>query len=231
MPAGYPGPLDLKPLRGRADELWARLKDRAVAFWSVAVDTGEEFQGWSFCEKVCELSVREASRDLQRAKALARLAVKIAGTGDRAGLVAEPGARLRAAHLANILRVAGHLKAADALLEKAKKLWEAGADPTGCSIRDGCSSLEAALRRDQRQFDRTLALLEQAVQVSRYPERAMIMKGFTLEVMGEYEQAIGALLEASRWSSVGRCSTLGTSSRLNLANSSSIVVATPKPRV
>lgn len=197
VPAGYPGALDLKPLRRRADELWARLKDRAVELWSVAVEAGEEFQSWSFCEKVCELSVREASRDLERATALARLAVKIAERVQGPDWWRDRVLGYALAHRANILRVAGHLKAAEGLLEKAKKLWETGADPDGVLDPGRLLDLEAALCRDQRQFARALACLEEAVKVSRYPERAMIMKGFTLEVMGEYEQAIKALLEAA----------------------------------
>lgn len=196
VPAGYPGALDLKPLRRRADELWARLKDRTVAFWSVAVEAGEEFQSWSFCEKVCELSVREASRDLRRATALARLAVKIA---ERVQGPEWWQSRVRGyalAHRANILRVAGHLKSAEALLEQAKKLWEAGADPDGVLDPERLLHFEAALRRDQRLFAEALFLLDRIPAGSRYHGRALVSKGFTLEVMGEYEQAIEALLQA-----------------------------------
>lgn len=218
VPAGYPGALDLKPLRRRSDELWARLKVRAEAFWSVAVEAGEEFQSWSFCEKVCELSVREASRELERAKALARLAVKIAERVQGPDWWQSRVRGYALAHWANILRVAGHLKAADALLEKAKTLWEAGADPDGVLDPGRLLDLEAALRRDQRQFDRALACLEEAVKVSRYPERAMIMKGFTLEVMGDYERAIEALLEAIPLVERQTDPRLWNILRLNLAN-------------
>jgi tetratricopeptide (TPR) repeat protein len=196
VPAGYPGALDLKPLRRRADELWARLKNRAAAFWSVVVEAGEEYQSWSFCEKVCELSIREASRELERAKALARLAVKIA---ERVQGPEWWQSRVRGyalAHLANILRVAGHLKAADALLERAKRLWEAGADPDGVLDAERLLHFEAALRRDQRRFDEALSLLDQVPAGSRYRGRALVSRGFTLEVMGEYEQAIETLLRA-----------------------------------
>ena len=196
VPAGYPGALDLKPLRRRADELWSRLKDRAVELWSVAVEAGEEFQSWSFCEKVCELSVREASRELQRATTLARLAVKIAErvTGPEWWRNRVRGYAL--AHRANILRVAGHLKAAEALLEKAKKLWEAGADPDGVLDPERLLHFEAALCRDQRRFDEALSLLDQIPAESQYHGRALVNKGFTLEIMGEYEGAIEALLQA-----------------------------------
>jgi len=196
VPAGYPGALDVKPLRRRAEELWARLKDRSTKLWPAAVEAGEEYQGWSFCEKVCELSVREASRNLKRAIALARLAVKIAEKVQGPQWWRDRVRGYATAHLANVLRVAGHLKAADTLLDEAKRLWDAGSDPDGVLDPGRLLDLEAALRRDQRRFDEALARLEEAVQVSRYPERALIMKGFTLEVMGEYDQAIKALFQA-----------------------------------
>jgi len=56
--------------------------------------------------------------------------------------------------------------------------------------------LEASLRRDQRRFDEALRLLAEAETVGRSPERVLIKKGFTLEVMGEYERAVQVLREA-----------------------------------
>src|SRR6185295_4574146 len=49
---------------------------------------------------------------------------------------------------------------------------------------------------DQRRFDEALALLDEVAAVGRCPERALINKGFTLEVMGEYERAVQTLLRA-----------------------------------
>ncbi len=56
--------------------------------------------------------------------------------------------------------------------------------------------LEASLRRDQRRFGEALALLAEALAVGRSPARVLVKKGFTLEVMGEYERSLEALLEA-----------------------------------
>src|SRR5258706_12989336 len=56
--------------------------------------------------------------------------------------------------------------------------------------------LEASLLRDQRRFDEALARLDEAIVVGRSPERALIQKGFTLEVMGDYERAIETLVRA-----------------------------------
>jgi tetratricopeptide (TPR) repeat protein len=56
--------------------------------------------------------------------------------------------------------------------------------------------LEASLRRAQRRFEEALDLLDRARVVSRCPGKILINKGFTLEVMGEYERAIETLHEA-----------------------------------
>ena len=57
--------------------------------------------------------------------------------------------------------------------------------------------LEASLRRAQRRLPEALALLDEAAAVGRRPERALLKKGYTFEVMGEYEQAVETLLRAA----------------------------------
>src|SRR6185295_14625491 len=66
-------------VRHRASELRERLEDLTVKTRSVAGPETEELQRWLLCEAVCVQSVREASRDLGSAAALARLAREIAG--------------------------------------------------------------------------------------------------------------------------------------------------------
>jgi tetratricopeptide (TPR) repeat protein len=160
----------------------------------VAGQDAAERQRWILCESVCEQSVREASRDIDSAAALARLAREIA---ERARGPA--GNRLQgyaAAHEANILRVIVELKAAEAVLQDAKRLWISGSDPYNVLDPGRLLHFEAALRREQRRFSEALALLDKAEAVS-YPERALISKGFILEVMGDYERAIEMLLQAA----------------------------------
>ena len=190
---GYPKPADLAPARIRAGRQWERLKELPEETALAVVQVAEEFQNWALCEKVCEESVRETSRNLQRAAALARLAVEVAER-----VQGDEGWRKRVcgyarAHVANVLRVTGELKASDARLEEAKRLWLAGADLDGVLDPGRLLDLEASLRREQRRFTEALTLLDQAVKVSRFPERGLINKGFTLEVMGEYELAVKIL--------------------------------------
>jgi tetratricopeptide (TPR) repeat protein len=195
---GYPQPLEVEPTRWLAGRLWAQGEPlpehelRGVAKVSAA------FQTWAMAERLCEESVTQASRDLERAAALARLAREVA---DR--VPGPEGWRLRVrgfatAHAANALRVAGELKAADATMEEAKRLWHAGSDPDAVLDPGRLRDLEASLRRDQRRFEEAVILLDEALAVSRCSGRVFIKKGFTLEVMGEYERAVEALREAER---------------------------------
>ena len=82
------------------------------------------------------------------------------------------------------------MNAAEKSLEEAKTLWNAGSDPAGLLDPGRLLDLEGSLRRAQRRFDEALALFEQAVPVSRFPERVLMMKGTTYDVMGEHERAI-----------------------------------------
>jgi tetratricopeptide (TPR) repeat protein len=154
-----------------------------------------ELKRWLLCAAACEQSVREASRNLDSAAAWARQAREMAEQAR-----GPEGARNRlrgyaAAHEANILRAAGELRAAESVLEEAKRLWQSGCDPYGVLDPGRLLHFEAALRRAERRFDEALALLDEAETVS-YPERALVSRGFTLEVMGQYERAIETLLQA-----------------------------------
>ncbi len=118
----------------------------------------EEYQSWALVERLCEESVVQASRDLGRATFLARLARE---TARRVPGPKDWVRRVRAfaaAHAANVLRVSGRLKAADALFQKAKPLWAAGYDPDGVLDPGRLLDLEASLRRDQRRFEEALEL-------------------------------------------------------------------------
>jgi transcriptional regulator with XRE-family HTH domain len=183
--------------RLRAGDLFSRLERLDPPIRRGLVRLAEPYQTWALCEQACHASERAASRDLEEAAAWARLAQEIAGR------MRGPEAwrrRLRgyaAAHAANVVRVRGDLDAAAAAFEEAKRLWESGADPAGVLDRGRMLDLEASLRRAERRFGEALALLDEAVAVGRSPERAWIKRGFTLEVMGDYEGAVEALLRAA----------------------------------
>jgi tetratricopeptide (TPR) repeat protein len=192
----YPLAADREPARWHAGMLLGLLRGLPQVEQRALVNVGEECRSWALVERLCEESVVQASRDLGRAAFLARLARLAARRvqGPR-GWVRRVRA-FAAAHAANVLRVAGKLKAADALFQKARRLWEAGVDPDGVLDPGRLLDLEASLRRDQRRFEEALGLLERAAAVGRCRGHYLINKGFTLEVMGEYERAIETLFEA-----------------------------------
>lgn len=176
--------------------LWGRLRGVPEEIRLEVVRVAEEFQSWALCERVCAESVTEASREVRRSAALARLAQEIA---ERVPGPEEWQSRLRGyagAHVANALRVAGDLRSADAAFESAKRLWHGGADPAALLDPGRLPDLEASLRRAQRRFAEALALLDEALALGWSPARVLVQKGFTLEVMGEYERSIEALLQA-----------------------------------
>ncbi|MFL6292078.1 MAG: hypothetical protein ACJ759_14380, partial [Thermoanaerobaculia bacterium] len=183
-----------------------------------AVRSIEDFQSWALAERCCDESERQASRNLQRASTWARLALEIAR------LMPGPKGwrrRVRAyalAHWANILRVKGELNAADVAIGKAKQLWHSGCDPDGLLDPGRLLDLEGSLRRAQRRFAEALDCFDRSIPVSRFPERALMMKGFTFEVMGDYESGIAALLEARPHVERRGDPRLGNMLRLNLAS-------------
>jgi tetratricopeptide (TPR) repeat protein len=215
---GYPHALDLPVCRHWAEEQLAKLKKVPRRSRLAVVRLGSEYQHWALVERCCEESVREASRSLKDAASWARLALAISR------LVAGPEDWRRRvegyalAHWANVLRVRGDLKAADACLEEAKQLWGNGSDPTEVLDPGRLLDLEGSLRRDQRQFDEALFLFNRASVVGRIPERALIQMGTIYDVMGEHEQAIQILLDAKPQVERRGDARLKNMLRLNLAS-------------
>jgi tetratricopeptide (TPR) repeat protein len=192
----YPSPAAVEPLRWLAREQWALLKGFNHGQRLAVVRLGREFQHWALVERLCEESVAEASRDVETAAALARLAREVADLMQGPEWWCRRSQGLAEAHVANALRVPGHLKAARTSFEEAKQLWEAGADPGSAFDPGRLLDLEASLCRAERRFEKALALLDEAIKVGRSPERYYINKGFVLETTGEYTGAVQALLQA-----------------------------------
>jgi len=194
LPPGGPPPRPED--RERAAELWTRLQDLPDDQQRAVVRVGRDYQNWALAEKCCAESVKQVTRELGRAAFLARLAREIAErvTGSESWRTRLVG--YAAAHLPNVTRVAGDLVAARAGLEEAKRLFLAGADPGHLLDPGRLLDLEASLCRDERDFERALYLLDEALPVSHSPGRVLIKKGGILVVMGDYERALATFLEA-----------------------------------
>lgn len=193
---GYPRPADLEASRWQAREQWSLLEPLSEGQRLAVARVATEFQTWALVERVCEESIVQASRNVERSASLARLSQEFA---ERVQGPEEWRNRVQGfavAHVANALRVQGEHQAAEVILERAKRLWKSGSDSAEILDPGRLLDLEASLRRDQRRFEEALALLDQALSVGRCSERYLINKGFTLEVMGEYNRAVEALLQA-----------------------------------
>ena len=192
----YPHSLDLPVCRHWAEEQLKKLKRVPRRSRFAVVRLGREYQHWALVERCCEESVREASQSLKEAGSWARLALAISKliTGPEDWRQRVQGYAL--AHWANVLRVRGDLQAAETCLEEAKGLWEAGSDPIEVLDPGRLLDLEGCLRRAQRRFDEALNCFDRAIPLSRFPERSLINRGFTFEVIGDFARGIAALLEA-----------------------------------
>ena len=192
----YPRPEHVEPARWRAGLQLVILgglnEDERLA----VVKSIRKFQSWALAEAVADESERWASKDLEKADAWARLAVVIA---ERVKGPEGWQKRIRAYAAVcgpNVRRVEGKLEEAEAGLAAANALWLAGSDPDGILDPGRLLDLEGSLCRAQRRFDDALDRLARARHVSHHPARVLIKRGFTLEVMGEHERAVEALLEA-----------------------------------
>ena len=177
-------------------ELWDRLQSAPERTRADIVRVAREFQSWALCERVCADSVIEASRDVKRSASLAQLALEIAEHVPGPESWRQRVQGYAAAHVANTLRVKGDLEGAEATFTAAKRLWQAGSDPSSVLDPGRLADLEASLRIGQRRFAEALALLDEALALGRSPARVLVNKGSTLEVMGEYDRAIETLLQA-----------------------------------
>lgn len=176
--------------RKHAEEPWAKLSELPADVQLSVVHVAKEYQSWALAERVCQESMEQASRDLERAASLARLATEIARRCRGPLGFCRRLSGYVAAHGPNVVRVAGDLNAAEAGLAEAKRDWLAGEDPDNLLDPGRLLELEASLRRDQCRFEEALALLGQALPISHAPGRILLKKAFTLEVMGDYEAAV-----------------------------------------
>lgn len=194
---GYPAPEHVETIRwigrGQLRSLAAlKTPDERLA----VVRLVRRFQNWGLMEAAAEESTRAASRSLEESASWARLAVEVAERVRGEDWWQNRVRGHAGGFIPNTLRVKSEFEAASLAFEEPKRLWHAGADPDRVLDPGRLLDLEASLRREQRDFGASLALLDKARIISHHPARVLIKKAFTLEVMGEYEQAVEALNEA-----------------------------------
>jgi tetratricopeptide (TPR) repeat protein len=193
--------LRLELARAQAASLWDELQRCSPGQRRLLVECSLEFQTWALAERLTEESVRAAPRSAADALDLARLAVRVAqlAPGDDAWRSLLEG--YTRAFVANALRVAGSLAAADAEWREVRRLWlaGAGADPAGVLPEWRLLDLEASLRCVTRQFDTALALLDRAAAVAPPAAlgRILLNRAQALEQAGDIQAAVAALRDAA----------------------------------
>src|SRR6266545_2065417 len=191
-------------LRGRQDAelLWRRLKERGrtAAERRVLVENTEKFRHWGLVERACAESIEKAANHPREALELAELALLIAERvpGDAAWRARLAG--LAGSHVANGHRVCNDLHAMEAALHRALQRWEEGAsgDP-GLLNPAVVPWIEAACRREQRQFKKALKRIEEALALDRGELRGKILlsKSMILKALGDFGASTLALQEAA----------------------------------
>lgn len=185
----------------QAEELWAMLKRLPSVRQRKLLQEDPRFWNRSLCERLCEESEKQATRQPNRALLLAEhalsLADRIAGEKAQATVLRA----YAAAHLANAIRAQGTLPAADQAFDHASRLWSEavreGEAPANYEAR--ILDLQSSLRRDQRRLCEAGELIDQAL--ARSPGqsdrgRLLIKKSKILEETGELNAAIALLREA-----------------------------------
>jgi tetratricopeptide (TPR) repeat protein len=145
--------------------------------------------------------VKVAAHDADAALDLARLAVRMAELTPGSEEWRSRLGGLCCGFLANAYRVKGDFPGSDEAFLRSDRLWQAGAVADPGLILDGTRllDLKASLRRHQGRFEESLDLLAQAMAASRSDAatvRLLLKRSATLEQMGDWQGAIGALKQA-----------------------------------
>ncbi|HZF08880.1 MAG TPA: helix-turn-helix transcriptional regulator [Thermoanaerobaculia bacterium] len=182
------------------DELWLRLERCTPGERRVLVLGARAFRTQTLCQRLCAESKKATAGAAPLAVELADLALRLASLvpadeATRSGLEAQASA-----YLGNALRVANKCKDAERALGRARQLLQAA--PPGAPrflTESRLLDFEASLCREQRRFDKALALLDEALAKGGAGEagRILLKKAFTLEQMEAYERAIAVLRQAA----------------------------------
>ncbi|HKH47780.1 MAG TPA: helix-turn-helix transcriptional regulator [Thermoanaerobaculia bacterium] len=182
--------------------LWRHLKRKAptTAERRMLVEDVRKLRHWGMVVAAAAESIEKAANHPREALELAELALYIAERvpGDaawRARLAGWAGV-----HVANGHRVCNDLKAMEASLERALRLWDEGA-PGDPGLLDPAVVpwIEAACRRAQRKFRKAMKKINEALALDRGELRGKILltKSVIHKALGDFEASTAALSEAA----------------------------------
>lgn len=186
--------------RQQAEFLWNRLKKRNPKERRLMVEDHSDFQSWALCERAAAESIDLAPNHPQDALEVARLAHDIAEKvpGDALWRMRVEGYAL--AHVSNGLRVCNDLPTMGITINRARKLWEEGeAGDPGLLNPAVLPWIEAAVRREQRQFPEALKRIDEALSLDSGELRGKILitKSGILKALGDPEGSTVVLSEAA----------------------------------
>ncbi len=205
--------------REEAAELWKRLEPLTAEERLLLVEEAEEYRNWALCERVAAESLEWAGNQPQQALGLAELALRIAELTP-----GKPTWRLRLRgyalfHIANSYRVCQKMGSAEAALLQAIQLWQEGnpGDP-GLLNQAVPFWIEAAFRKDQRQFPEALMRINEALAIDQGELRAKLLlsKSSIFQNLGDRRGSAAALAEAAPLIDVDREPRLAFGIRFNL---------------
>ncbi len=189
--------------RTAAARTWSRLSAADERNRLVLVERTPGVATWALVERLAAESIEEAPDRPDTAMKLARLALRSAELAPVSDALRGCLLGYAHAHIGNAHRVLAELRLSEAEFVIARELWPEGfAAPAGLISEALLFDLEASLRRDQRQLDKALVLIDHALAlVGEEPARGLIYfnKGFILEQQGNFEGALEALRAAAPW--------------------------------
>ena len=203
-----------------AGRQWAVLQGCTTGERRLLIEISTAYRNWALGVRLGEESTRAAAQNVN-------LALELAGLAVRAAELAEGDERWRSrlagrarGFVANVLRVQEKLRASEAEFGAAWKLWDAGAagDPDRLLPEWRLPDLEASLRRDLREFQAALALLDRSLALAP-PDaagRILLNRASVLEQAGNVAGSVSALRQAAPLLRAGGETRLQWVLRLNL---------------
>ncbi len=183
--------------RCAAGQAWAKLKGATDLDRPFLIERVPGVATWALVERVAAESIAEAPDRPDIAMKLARLALRSAELAPVSDLLRGCLIGYAHAHIGNAHRVDGELRPAEAAFATARRFWPEGvAEPAGLLSEARLFDLEASLRRDLREFDKALELIDRALALGGDgPARGRILlnRGFALMEKRDFEGSLEAI--------------------------------------
>ncbi len=189
--------------RAAAARTWEQLRGVSEENRLLWIERTPGAATWALVERLAAESIEEAPDRPDTAMKLARLALRTAELAPASEALRGCLLGYSHAHIGNAHRVLAELRPAEADFVIARECWPEGATaPAGLLSEARLFDLEASLRRDLRQFDKALVLIDRALAlVPTGPAAGLIYlnQAFIFEQLTNYEGALGALRVAAPW--------------------------------